>query len=133
MLLICFFNYGFIVAVNTWMKPNLSSFVNLKVPDHFFSSGVELPNLAQLQNAWLTTHLIPGVVTGSSLLSGEPKSPAALAKFMGNPGDPYSIERAAKLHRSAAGMCNHIAWYSSRAALREPPSGSGVCFNYSYI
>ena len=58
-----------------------------------------LMQLNQLQNMWLSTQLLPGLMDTS--LSGDRTS--QITNLLGSGVDPYSIEKAAKLHRNAAG------------------------------
>ncbi|XP_063590176.1 uncharacterized protein LOC134767056 [Penaeus indicus] len=80
--------------------------------------GVDLTSLAQLQNAWLTSQLFPGLMDGTSLLSGEPRAPGPLASLLANPTDPYSIEKAAKMHRNAAAVCDATCTWSGQLPTR---------------
>ncbi|XP_069988421.1 cytoplasmic polyadenylation element-binding protein-like isoform X1 [Penaeus vannamei] len=80
--------------------------------------GVDLTSLAQLQNAWLTSQLFPGLMDGTSLLSGESRAPGPLASLLANPTDPYSIEKAAKMHRNAAAVCDATCTWSGQLPTR---------------
>ncbi|XP_071530049.1 uncharacterized protein orb [Panulirus ornatus] len=80
--------------------------------------GVDFTSLAQLQNAWLTTQLLPSLVDGSSLVSGESKQTGSLASILTSSTDPYSIEKAAKLHRNAAALCDATCTWSGQLPSR---------------
>lgn len=70
------------------------------------TQGLDLNGLTQLQNAWLSSQRLPSL-TGQSLMTGEHnKSSVALANLLSSPCDPYYIEKAAKMHRSAAAVCD---------------------------
>ncbi|XP_069168133.1 cytoplasmic polyadenylation element-binding protein 1-A isoform X3 [Procambarus clarkii] len=100
------------------MGPMNSNTANDSNANAQLSQGVDLTNLAQLQNAWLTTHLFPNIVDGSSLLSPEAKSPGPLVSLLTNTTDPYSIEKAAKLHRNAAAVCDATCTWSGQLPTR---------------
>ncbi|KAK3886950.1 hypothetical protein Pcinc_008921 [Petrolisthes cinctipes] len=65
------------------------------------SSSHDIPTLAQLQ-------------TWSSMMGGDAKAQGCLSNLVGSPPDPYSIEKAAKLHRNAAAMCDATCTWSGQ-------------------
>ncbi|XP_042212495.1 cytoplasmic polyadenylation element-binding protein 1-like [Homarus americanus] len=101
------------------LGPLNSSITNGSMNSHTqLPQGVDLTSLTQLQNAWITSQLFPGLVDGSSLLSGESKSAGPLVNLLANPTDPYSIEKAAKLHRNAAAVCDATCTWSGQLPTR---------------
>ena len=74
----------------------------------------ELNNL-MLQNMLLTTHLLPGLLESPS---SQDRS-STLANLINGGVDPYSIEKAAKLHRSAAAVCDATCTWSGQLPLRQ--------------
>lgn len=96
-----------------------SNTANSSIGSHAqLSQGVDLNSLAQLQNAWLTTQLFPNLIDGSNILSGDSKSAGPLVSLLTNPTDPYSIEKAAKLHRNAAAVCDATCTWSGQLPTR---------------
>ncbi|CAL4084577.1 unnamed protein product, partial [Meganyctiphanes norvegica] len=97
--------------------------------------GVDLASLqAQLQNAWLTTRILPGLVDGTNLLGDSRNGPSGpLANLLASATDPYSIEKAAKMHRNAAAVCDATCTWSGQLPQRmhKNPTYSCKILNFS--
>lgn len=91
--------------------------------------GVDLASLqAQLQNAWLTTRILPGLVDGSNLLGDSRNGPSGpLANLLATATDPYSIEKAAKMHRNAAAVCDATCTWSGQLPQRMHKNPTYSC------
>lgn len=75
--------------------------------------SIDLNNIA-LQNALLNSQIIPSLVDSGNFLSGsgDVRNSGPLGNLL--TGDPYSIEKAAKLHRNAAAVCDATCTWSGQ-------------------
>ncbi|XP_045107152.1 cytoplasmic polyadenylation element-binding protein 1-like isoform X2 [Portunus trituberculatus] len=89
--------------------------------------GLDMNGLAQLQSAWLTAQRLPSLA-GPGLQGSElNKSPGTLTGLLSTPADTFHIEKAAKMHRNAAAVCDANCTWSGQLPVKVHKNPTYSC------
>ncbi|XP_076065501.1 uncharacterized protein LOC143039406 isoform X2 [Oratosquilla oratoria] len=105
--------------LNSLQQTNPSVLSNMHV-SLVNNSPVSLPSqipqgLSPLQlSVWRTAQMFPGLMDGSGLLGESSPTSGPLANLLNGSSDPYYIEKAARMHRNSAAVCEAKCTWSGQ-------------------
>uniref|UniRef100_A0A0P4WDD1 RRM domain-containing protein n=1 Tax=Scylla olivacea TaxID=85551 RepID=A0A0P4WDD1_SCYOL len=89
--------------------------------------GLDVNGLAQLQSAWLTSQRLPSLAGPGFQGSEQNKSPGTLTSLLSTPADTFCIEKAAKMHRNAAAVCDANCTWSGQLPVKMHKNPTYSC------
>ncbi|XP_063884401.1 cytoplasmic polyadenylation element-binding protein-like isoform X3 [Scylla paramamosain] len=89
--------------------------------------GLDVNGLAQLQSAWLTSQRLSSLAGPGFQGSEQNKSPGTPTSLLSTPADTFCIEKAAKMHRNAAAVCDANCTWSGQLPVKMHKNPTYSC------